>query len=168
MVSRLPLARDNEADAMSSNGFRPREVGWYTGEPRRRNCHVNVDNEHPCRVCGAPFEQITPRSIDRAAFLRSFDGPDCGVEGCEREVGHIGDHRRMPPDPPSPFADLEDENADLRMTLAAASAELGRLRHAIEDFILWWDMPPFALDDDDRLRAEVDALRAALAQEAKR
>lgn len=51
-------------------------------------------------------------------------------------------------DPKSPFADLEDENA--------------RLRRAIEDFILWWDMPPFVLDDDERLRAEVDALRAAL------
>src|SRR5690349_21311989 len=58
--------------------------------------------------------------------------------------------RRPPPDanPRSPFADLEAENA--------------RLRRAIEDFILWWDMPPFALDDDERLRVEVDALRAAL------
>lgn len=26
---------------------------------------------------------------------RSFDGPDCGVDGCEREKGHIGDHRRV-------------------------------------------------------------------------
>lgn len=122
-----------------------------------------------------------------------FDGPECGVHGCEREVGHIGDHRRVEQitprsidraafglddgetpvrmipsideDPQSPFADLEDENADLRMTLAAASAELTRLRGAIEDFILWWDMPPFALDDDERLRAEVDALRAALKEE---
>lgn len=66
------------------------------------------------------------------------------------------------PDPRSPFEDLEDENADLRMTLVAASAEIARLRHAIEDFILWWDMPPFVLDDDERLRMEVDALRAAL------
>lgn len=24
-----------------------------------------------------------------------FAGPDCGVDGCQREVGHIGDHRRV-------------------------------------------------------------------------
>ena len=24
-----------------------------------------------------------------------FDGPSCGVDGCEREVGHIGDHRPL-------------------------------------------------------------------------
>lgn len=46
----------------------------------------------------------------------------------------------------------------------APPGENDRLRHAIEDFILWWDMPPFALDDDERLRAEIDALRAALAE----
>lgn len=60
------------------------------------------------------------------------------------------------------FEDLEDENADLRMALAAASAEIGRLRSAIETFILWWDMPPYVLDDDDGLRGEVDALREVI------
>lgn len=26
-----------------------------------------------------------------------FDGPDCGVDGCRREVGHIGDHHNGEP-----------------------------------------------------------------------
>lgn len=26
-----------------------------------------------------------------------FGGPDCGTDGCQREVGHIGDHRRAEP-----------------------------------------------------------------------
>lgn len=146
-----------------------------------------------------------------------FAGPDCGVDGCQREVGHIGLHRRVEMVTPAfidrasfglppikvcdgcghpapahaeitndgcfiddclceltesaagnirtvkaPFEDLEDENADLRMALAAASAEIGRLRSAIETFILWWDMPPYVLDDDDGLRGEVDALREVI------
>lgn len=111
--------------------------------------HASVTNDG-CLVEGCMCEMDDPR----------FDGPDCGVDGCQREVGHIGDHHRMPPDPASPFADLEAENARLRK-------ENDGLYHAIENFILWWDNPPYVLDDDDALRIEVDALRVA-AQEALR
>jgi len=40
-----------------------------------------------------------------------------------------------------------------------AEARETRLRAAISDFIIWWDMPPF-LTDDARLSEEVAALRA--------
>ena len=40
-----------------------------------------------------------------------------------------------------------------------AEAREARLRAAISDFIIWWDMPPF-LTDDARLSEEVAALRA--------
>jgi len=50
--------------------------------------------------------------------------------------------------------------------LRAAEAREARLRAAISDFIIWWDMPPF-LTDDARLSEEVAALRAALSPEPK-
>lgn len=27
-----------------------------------------------------------------------FVGPDCAIDGCQREIGHIGDHHRPSPD----------------------------------------------------------------------
>lgn len=34
-----------------------------------------------------------------SAEMAASDGPDCGVDGCAREVGHIGEHRRDPAEP---------------------------------------------------------------------
>ena len=47
-----------------------------------------------------------------------------------------------------------------------AEAREARLRAALADFLIWWDMPPF-LTDDARLSEDVAALRAALSPEPK-
>lgn len=131
----------------------------------KRTCHITADNDHPCTICGAPFNGDAAAAI-AAREWASVGNIECRCGDLFPSVPSFHEHIHLShPDadhPFAPFDDPEDENADLRMTLAAASAELGRLRHAIEDFILWWDMPPFALDDDERLRAEVDALREAI------
>lgn len=69
--------------------------------------------------------------------------------------------REQTGDPRSPFADLEDENADLRMALGAASAELTRLRKAAQAVVDWYDGPPYVYLEEEMVR-QVAVLRAAL------
>lgn len=116
-----------------------------------------VDDDARLRVCG----HTDPRSCDLNCRVLGIEATQEGsvgrlrvlIDAEIRERTALLDRQAV---------EMEDENADLRMMLNAAQAELARIRHAVEDFILWWDMPPFALDDDERLRSEVDALRASL------
>lgn len=113
--------------------------------------------DYDCPLCGGIVRGRPPSIRETAERLgipvteRKFI-PEAGVPPFEDDIK-------------SPWDDLEDENADLKMALVAASSELAILRHAIEDFIIWWDMPPYVLDDDEKLRVEVDALRSALLRE---
>lgn len=88
----------------------------------------NLPTEHgyTCGECGwGRADQ--PRSLVEYVAHVNAEHPT----GPHRDFG--GD------DPKSPFADLEDENADLRMALDAASAEIARLRGAASAVVDGWN-----------------------------
>lgn len=99
------------------------------------------------RVCG----HSDPRSCDLNCRVLGIEATQADSVGRLRVLidAEVRDRTRL----------LDRQAVDLR-------AEIVRLRAAIESFILWWDMPPYVLDDDDGLRMEVDELRAALSKSA--
>lgn len=114
-----------------------------------------------------------------------WDGPDCGVDGCQREVGHIGDHRRVEEITPrsidrASFGLTTEVVADfLRRNPEVAAKTEGRIHVGLdfgdgldESWRLWdcpecgtrvatkW-VPPETLDIE-RLRAIEKAAREAM------
>lgn len=63
------------------------DLEWEPWASRMTNSH----NPRRCPGCGL-WKVWEPK---KSKEPRKFDGPDCGVDGCEREVGHIGDHRPL-------------------------------------------------------------------------
>ncbi len=55
-----------------------------------------------------------------------FDGPDCGVDGCQREIGHIGPHRSygigLPPADPRLMTPSYGMTSEDRVLLIGALA----------------------------------------------
>lgn len=120
-------------------------------ERTERRIYTGVPPVQTCGECGHP-----------AGAHANVTNDGCFIEECLCErteltawYGLLHDER----DPASPFADLEDENADLRMALNAASAELARLRDAARAVV---DATNSYVVRDAAIRKSIAALRASL------
>jgi hypothetical protein len=97
--------------------------------------------------------------------MRTFDGPDCGINGCAREVGHLGDHRR---DPAIEGLDIDAELAagyiDMVRSLGrmfSVEAIAKALHEQMREAAATWDEPVLegTCDEDGHLEEARDLHR---------